>query len=96
MFPAALVVLAVWQAGLARADIKANGIFTDNAVLQRDVKLPVWGTTDRPEKVTVSFAGQEVSAEPKDNQWQVELAPLPANSQPATLTITQGDAQVEL
>ena len=61
LVPGALVVLAVFQASLARADIKPNGIFTDNAVLQRDVKLPVWGTTDKPEKVTVSFAGQEVS-----------------------------------
>ena len=47
------------------------------------------------EKVTVSFAGQEVSAEPADGKWQVELAPLAASDQPATLTITQGDTKVE-
>jgi sialate O-acetylesterase len=80
---------------LAWAEISPHGLFTDNAVLQRDVKMPVWGTTTAGEKVTVSFAGQEVSAEPADGKWQVELAPLAANNQPAVLTITQGDAKVE-
>jgi sialate O-acetylesterase len=90
-----LAVLAICAADLAQANVTPNNLFTDNAVLQRDVKLPVWGTTDRPEKVTVQFAGQEVSADPIDGRWQVELAPLPANSQGTTLTITQGDTKVE-
>jgi sialate O-acetylesterase len=80
---------------LARAEVAPNNLFTDNAVLQRDAKLPVWGTTTASEKVTVSFAGQEVSAQPADGRWQVELAPLAASSQPAKLTITQGDTKVE-
>jgi sialate O-acetylesterase len=92
---ACLVALLACQAQMALAEITPHGLLSDNAVLQRDVKLPVWGTTDRPEKVTVSFAGQEVSADPADGRWQVELAPIPANSQPATLTITQGDTKVQ-
>jgi sialate O-acetylesterase len=90
-----LALVACGQARLARAEVTPSSLFTDNAVLQRDVKLPVWGTTNSGDKVTVSFAGQEVSAQPADGQWKVELAPLAANGQGATLTVTQGDAKVE-
>jgi sialate O-acetylesterase len=90
-----LALTACCQSHLAWAEVTPHGLFTDNAVLQRDVKLPVWGTTTGTEKITVSFAGQEVSAAPTGELWQVELAPLAANNEPATLTITQGDAKVE-
>jgi sialate O-acetylesterase len=90
-----LALVACCEARLASAQATPNTLFTDNAVLQRDVKLPVWGTTASGDKVTVSFAGQEVSAQPADGRWQVELAPLAASSEPRTLTITQGDAKVE-
>ena len=91
--------LACWvisNGGLLYAEIRPQGLFSDNAVLQREVRLPVWGTTDKTDRVTVSFAGQEVSAEPHDGKWQVVLAPLDANKKPSTLTITQGDSKVEL
>ena len=32
--------------------------FTDNMVLQRGMRVPVWGTAQPGESVTVSFAGQ--------------------------------------
>ena len=83
------------QPRLVWAEVTPSNLFSDNAVLQRDVKLPVWGTTDKPEKVTVNFAGQEVSAQPADGQWQVELEPLAASSESRTLTVTQGGAKVE-
>jgi len=78
------------------AELRPHGLFRDNAVLQRDVKLPVWGTTDKPERITVSFAGQEVSVEPQDGKWRVELAPLKASAQPHSMTISQGEIQLEL
>jgi sialate O-acetylesterase len=95
LFWACCIALLVCQAAAARAEITPDNLFTDNAVLQRDAKVPVWGKTDRPEKVTVSFAGQEVSADPQDGLWRVELAPMPASDKPATLSITQGDVKVD-
>lgn len=80
----------------AEAAIKPNALFSDNAVLQQGVKLPVWGTTDSNDKVTVSLAGQEVSAEPKDGRWQVELAPLLADGNPLDMSIRQGDQKITL
>lgn len=87
--------LACCAPRLARAEITPSYLFTDNAVLQRDAKVPVWGTTTGSERVTISFAGQEVSAQPEGGRWQVELAPLAASAEPRTLTITQGDTKLE-
>lgn len=86
----ALLLLAPLEAGL-----QPHGLFRDNAVLQRGVKLPVWGSTDKPGKVTVSIAGQTASAEPKDGKWRVDLAPLAAGG-PHVLAIAQGDEKLEL
>ena len=42
-----------------RADVKMPEIFSNYMVLQRDVKLPVWGEAAPGENITVSFNGQE-------------------------------------
>lgn len=75
----------------AAAELKAHGLFTDNMLLQRDKKVAIWGTSDKPEKVTVTFGDQTVAAAPKDGQWKVELAPLAASAKPRELVISQGD-----
>ena len=46
----------------ARADVKPNALFANNAVLQQGMKVPVWGTADPGERVRVEIAGQSVSA----------------------------------
>src|SRR5262249_28157991 len=43
----------------ARADVKPHALFSDNMVLQRDLQVPVWGTADEGEKVTVRLQNQE-------------------------------------
>ncbi len=88
-----LVVLLATRS--VQAAVKPNGLFSDNAVLQQKVKVPVWGTTDANDKVTVSFAGQQVEATPQDGKWKVELAPLAAGG-PHEMTISQGDDKVAL
>jgi sialate O-acetylesterase len=79
---------------LASADVKPHVLFTDGAVLQRDIPVPVWGTADDGEKVTVKFQGQEVSTTAKDGKWMVKLAELKAGG-PSTLTI-EGKNKVEV
>jgi sialate O-acetylesterase len=79
---------------LASADVKPHVLFTDGAVLQRDTPVPVWGTADDGEKVTVKFQGQEVSTTAKDGKWFVKLAELKAGG-PSTLTI-EGKNKVEV
>jgi sialate O-acetylesterase len=72
----------------ASAEVKAHGLFTDNMVLQRDRKVSVWGTSDKPDPVTVKFADQSATATPKDGKWNVELAPLAASTTPKDLVIS--------
>lgn len=39
--------------------LHVNKLFCDKAVLQRGVKVPVWGTGENGRTVTVEFAGQK-------------------------------------
>ena len=82
--------LALISLGLSNAfaDVKLANIFSDNMVLQRDMKVPVWGTADAGEKVTVEFNGQSVSATAgADGKWKAELAPMKAGKEPMVLTV---------
>jgi sialate O-acetylesterase len=92
----ALAVAGAWQAGAAAAALKPHALFSDNGVLQQGVPLPVWGTTDGADKVTVAIAGQVVSAEPKDGKWRVELAPLDQSATPNDMVIRQGDQSLTI
>jgi sialate O-acetylesterase len=67
---------------------RANSLFQDHAVLQRDVQLPVWGTAPDGTQVTVEFAGQSVTTTAAGGTWRVTLAPLTASSTPATMKIS--------
>jgi sialate O-acetylesterase len=64
-------------------------LFCDHAVLQRAMRLPVWGWTEPGASVTVSFAGQsQQCVAGEDGKWSVKLAPLRASTEPRTLTVT--------
>lgn len=67
---------------------RANSLFRDDAVLQRGVELPVWGTAPTGTKVKVEFAGQQVITTAAGGKWILRLKPLKANRQPATLKIS--------
>ena len=45
----------------ARAEVKPNQLFSDGAVLQQGMALPVWGTANDGEEVTVKFQNQAVT-----------------------------------
>ena len=81
--------IAAWVAGTpaaVRAEAKPNSLFSDGAVLQQDVTVPVWGNANEGEKVTVKFQQQTVTATAKDGRWLVRLKPLKAGG-PFTLTV---------
>lgn len=80
------------SATTAQAVVKPNALFSDGAVLQADTRVPVWGTANSGEKVTVKFQGQEVSAIAADGKWLVDLEPMKANKTPADMTIEGSNA----
>ena len=72
----------------ARADVKPSTLFSDHAVLQSGMAVPIWGTADPGEKVTVKFEGQTKTATAgADGKWIVRLAKLKPGG-PLEMTIT--------
>jgi sialate O-acetylesterase len=70
------------------ADVSVPAMFSDHAVLQRGVDVPVWGSASAGEKVTVSFDGQ-VHTDVADGNgfWMVTLEPMAANGTGRSMTI---------
>jgi sialate O-acetylesterase len=69
------------------AEVSPNSLFSDHMVLQRNVTVPVWGTANDGEKVTVIFQGQKVTVTAKNGKWMARLKPLKAGG-PFTMSIT--------
>ena len=73
----------------AQAKLELPAIFTDHMVLQRDMKVPVWGWADANAKVTVQFGNKKVSTRAgKDGTWKVELPALSVNKASKELKVT--------
>lgn len=90
-----LVVALLVNGAVSHAAVKPHNLFTDNAVLQQGVPVPVWGAANDGEKVTVTFAGQKVETVAKDGQWKVTLRALKASATPQTMSIT-GENTIEI
>lgn len=79
--------------GIGRGVLETDGLqlgtpFRDNAILQRQMPVPVWGWSKPGSTVTVEFAGQTKKGKAgKDGKWMVELDPLEASSEPRKLTV---------
>ena len=70
--------------------IQLGAPFRDNAVLQRGMKVPVWGWSEPGAKVTVTFAGQTKTAMTgKSGKWMLALDPLKASAEPAELDVAE-------
>ena len=93
MFIATLALIMA-AANMCFADVKPNSLFSDNTVLQRDMQVPVWGTADNGERVTVSIAGQSASTVARNGKWMVRLQPMQAGG-PYTMVIT-GKSTIEI
>ena len=70
-------------------------VFTDGAILQHGVRVPVWGVAEPGERVTVTFGAALASATAgADGRWRVDLPPQEASSVGRTLSVASasGDA----
>lgn len=76
-------------AATTQAALKLPHIFSDHAVLQRDIPVSIWGWEDAGSTVTISFAGQTHSTTVnKDGKWSVTLDALKTNKVGADLAIS--------
>ncbi len=67
--------------------VRPNRLFHDGAVLQRGVPLPVWGTAGDGMKISVQFAGQNVTTTASGGKWMVKLKPMSASAEPRIMKV---------
>jgi len=78
----------------ASAAVRPHPLISENMILQRGMAVPVWGTADDGEKVTVEIQGKRESTRATGGSWQVRLKDLKTGG-PYTMTIT-GSNRIEL
>ncbi len=83
---ALLLIAVILGLAPAQAEVELFPLFCDNAVLQREVRMPVYGTADTGEEVTVTLAGKTQTTVAQDGAWNVIFEPMPAGG-PHTLTV---------
>ncbi len=87
----ATALLAFLLASALSAQIKLPAMFSDNMVLQRQIKIPVWGTAPAGSKVTVQLQQQTKTARADAaGKWRVNLEAMPAGG-PHQLAIMSAD-----
>ncbi len=80
--------LITWAAPAARAAVSLPAVFTDNMVLQRGMKIPVWGWSAPGEGVTVTLNGRRATATADaSGRWETRLPSMAAGG-PYEMTVT--------
>jgi sialate O-acetylesterase len=83
-------------AAAALGDVRLPDVIASSMVLQQKQKVPVWGTADPGETVTVTFGKQKRTAvADAAGKWRVDLSPMIASARPHTMTIS-GKNKIEL
>ncbi|MDQ8183783.1 sialate O-acetylesterase [Pelagicoccus sp. SDUM812005] len=91
-----LAVIGCLSTGAYAAITPAN-LFSDEAVFQQGVHLPVWGTATADEKqIIVNYRGQTQISDIIDGKWRVDLEPLPASAKAATMTIQGRESRIAI
>ena len=80
----------------ATGSISPDKIYADHMILQRGASVPVCGTCEGTEPVTVIFNGHTVQADVQGGRWSAVLPPMQANAVGQNLTIAQGSETVVL
>ena len=72
-----------------RAKVELASVFTSHMVLQCAMSVPVWGTADAGEEVTIEFAGQKGTVKADaEGKWRIDLKPMQPSAEPRTLRVS--------
>lgn len=89
-----LLLIILFSGNCTRCEVVPAPLFCDNAVLQREKAVPVWGRANPGEQVSVSFGSQnKATVTDAQGQWLIILDPMPATHAPADLII-KGDNEI--
>src|SRR5262249_39244233 len=88
-FPFVLILITT---SFACADVKLPGLFSNHAVLQAGIEVPVWGWADAGQTVEVTVASNHASATADGSgKWMVKLPAMPASDKPVEIQIKAGN-----
>src|SRR3954467_3723304 len=77
----------------AHADVKLPALFSDNMVLQRSDKTPLFGAADKGEKVTVKIGAASAETTADDaGKWKLFLDTRNLPQTPVDVTVTGNNA----
>ncbi|RXK86718.1 sialate O-acetylesterase [Filimonas effusa] len=95
IYSIALVLLGLTTAKKAHATILLPRIIGHDMVLQANQRVPIWGTADAGELITVRFAGQQkqVTADAA-GKWKLMLDPMGASTENRDMRITGSETIV--
>ena len=83
-----MLTAAMAFSAVLAANVEVASPFADGMVLQRGMRVPVWGWADPGTQVTVSFAGTTRTATAgADRKWRVDLPPLEASKEGRELRV---------
>ncbi|NIA16684.1 MAG: sialate O-acetylesterase [Nitrospiraceae bacterium] len=89
------IVCALLSVGAAWAEVNLPNVFGDHMVLQQAQAIPVWGTADPGEKVTVRLGKRRAkTTADADGRWMVKLRKLKAGKT-RTLTVSGENNKVK-
>jgi sialate O-acetylesterase len=81
-----LLLLGTFQ---ATADVRLPDVIGSSMVLQQKQTIPIWGTAEPGEAVTVAFGRKTKTVVADGNgKWRVDLGKFSANSSPQTMKIS--------
>ncbi|WP_405563386.1 sialate O-acetylesterase [Polaribacter sp. Asnod6-C07] len=76
------------KARFNNSELKLSNIFNNHMILQRGMKVPVWGTATPGQKVLVEFAGQQKSTTADESgKWKIELDTLKTSKKGKNLIV---------
>ncbi|WP_246012672.1 sialate O-acetylesterase [Albibacterium bauzanense] len=88
-------LILIFSTSSAFADIKLPQLISDHMVLQRDIKLKIWGWASPKEKISVNFNGKKGKTVTDANgKWLLELPAMKAGG-PYKMVL-QGNNQITL
>ena len=92
-----LPVLLLFACAKVAECVELADIFGPEMILQRDAAVPVWGTAEPGEIVTVTFAGQTKGAvADQHGRWSLFLDAMSASAEPRPLTVQVADEPVTM
>lgn len=94
---AIIAMIILLPADIIAKNLRLDGGFSSNMIIQRDKEVRIFGSAPANQKVTVKFAGQTVKVIADANErFLAVLKPLKANAQPQSLKVMSGKEKIVL